>query len=107
MTAGPVVEIDVLRLWEAVSYRLFKTSKTARQVAGRLGFSPQVFSDLKASAQGRNSRKNRGPRLYVPGTAAYLSICWWLGEDPRKFQRLRPGVQSEETDPGVLAGDPS
>jgi hypothetical protein len=80
-----VVEIDTAKLWGAINYRLYRTSKTAKEVADLLGFTPQVFSDLKSTVTGRGRKS--GTR-YQPGSAIFLTICWWLGADPRDFQRV-------------------
>jgi hypothetical protein len=86
MTTGPAVEIDSGKLWSAISYRLFRTEKSAAEVADVLGFAPQVFTDLKAAG---SNRGRPGRRPYQPGSAIFLTICWWLGQDPRDFQRVR------------------
>lgn len=94
---GPVVEVDTALLWSAIGRRLVRVpTRSAKEVALLLGFSPQVFSDIKAAANGG------GP--YQPGSPVLLSICWWLGADPRDFQRqVRPvyadmGARDADTD---------
>lgn len=84
---GPVVEVDTVALWRSINYRLFKTSKTAKEVADLLGFTPQVFSDIKAAATGTGGRRGHS-RTYQPGSPIFLTICWWLAADPRTFQRI-------------------
>lgn len=88
MSTGPAVEIDTAALAEAINTRLFRTGKSAREVARVLGISPQVFTDLKTSVTGRGRVRARG--AYQPGSAIFLTICWWLDCDPRDFQRVRP-----------------
>lgn len=85
LVRGPLVRVDVAALWHAVHYRLFRTEKTAEEVAGLLGFSPQIFSDLKSVATGHGRRASSG---YQPSGAIFLTICWWLAADPRDFQKI-------------------
>jgi hypothetical protein len=92
------VEVDIAGLAEAINTRLFRTGKSANDVARVLGFSPQVFSDIKAHAQGKPNRR-RTQKIksgYVPGTAIFLTICWWLDRDPRDFQKIVMPVADEE-----------
>lgn len=85
--AGPVIEVDIGKLWKAINYRLFRTGKNARHVADLLGFTPQVFSNIKAAA---SQGLDRGGS-YQPSGPVLLSICWWLDADPRDFHRkVRP-----------------
>lgn len=84
--AGPAVEVDTTELWKAISHRLFHTSKTALDVADLLGFSSQIFSDLKAEAGQAAGRA--GHRNYQPSAPIFITICWWLGADPRDFYRV-------------------
>jgi hypothetical protein len=83
---GPVVEIDMEKLWRSINYRLFRTSKTAKEVADVLGFSTQIFSDIKSTATGDGGRKHA--MNYQPSGPIFLTICWWLDADPRDFYRI-------------------
>jgi hypothetical protein len=96
---GPVVMVDHKKLWKAINYRLFWTSKTAVEVAKLLGFSTQIFSDIKAEAEGRGQPAGHGRadhRNYQPSAPIFLTICWWLGRDPRDFTKVTRAIPQAE-----------
>lgn len=102
---SPAVEIDTVRLAEAIHTRLFRTGKSANEVARLLGFSPQVFSDLNAAVTGRTSR-TRARGAYQPGSSILLTICWWLDADPRDFQKVQPDALPVGEADAALLGPP-
>jgi hypothetical protein len=93
-SVGTVVVVDTRSLWSAVNERLFRTGKDAKVIAGMLGFSPQIFSDLKAAATGVGGRD--GIRQWQPSSPIFMSICFWLRADPRDFQRVTRPIRSPE-----------
>jgi hypothetical protein len=93
-----VIAVDVPALWRAVAVRLFRTEKTAREIANLLGFSPQVMTDLKQAAASHGN--------YQPSAPVLLSLAWWLGRPADDFRLIQspslpdpsPIVRSLEVD---------
>lgn len=83
-----LVEVDVPALHEAVSLKMFREQRTARSVAGLLGFHPLVFTHLKQAARGQGRHPD-----YQPTAPVFLSICRWLGDGPERYTRTNASYE--------------
>lgn len=77
-----MMRVDVVKLWTAIQQRLRQDSDKPNAVAARLGFVPQTFTNIKQATTGRYKRPG-----YQPTAPVLLTVCDWLGRDPRDFQR--------------------
>jgi DNA-binding XRE family transcriptional regulator len=78
--ADTLVRVDVAALWRAVAIRLAERQMNQLDLSTSLGLAKQTISSLRMAAGSASPR----PR-YQPSVGVFMTLCWWLGADPRDF----------------------
>lgn len=72
-----LIAVDVPALWRAVAVRMARLDISSQTLAAELGFVKQTLSIMHGHVR-------RGTP-YQPSAQVFLTLCWWLGRDPRDF----------------------
>lgn len=74
----PPIDIDPKAFWAAFTDARDKAGKTLGQIGIELDITNATFTRMRYAAEDIDPR-------YRPNLQTYLTLCWWMGQDPARF----------------------